>query len=153
MSNFQFNKYKFKKSNRLNKDGYKRPIQTTTDKLTIHEIKELLKGYTGVDNIGNVELGTHLRYFEIKDGNKKFRFGGYLAKNIMPKQNKYVVFNNDANGAGQTWSVQVKRAVFFRKMTRKELIEESEDIIKKLKNENGALKEKIRELRNRLRKC
>ena len=143
MSNFQFNK-----TQRLSKDGYKRPTYTTTDKLSITEIRDLLKGYTGVDDIRNVELGIHLRYFIIgDDGKKRFRYGGVLTKNIMPKQNKYVILSNGT----KSWPVQLENRVFFRKMTRNELIEESEGIIKKLKKENRELKEKIKMLRKRLK--
>jgi len=142
MSNLKFNK-----TQRLSKDTYKRPFQTTTDKLTTSEIRDLLRGYAGVDDIRNVELGTHLRYFIIDGKQKKFRFGGILTKNIMPKQNKYIVLSNGE----KSWSVQVKDRVFFRKLTRKELMDEADNKIKKLTIENDYLKDKIRKLRHRLR--
>lgn len=120
---------------KLNNDKYDRPNQTYTDKLTVEEIESKLEDYTKVEDIYKVPLGTHLRYFCDQEGKKVFRTGGVLLKaDGLPN---YVILSNGT----KSWSVQVKDAIFFRKMTLKEIkesytnrIEELEQEVLKLKN-------------------
>ena len=46
-------------------------LKTLQDKLTKEEIKEKLEDYIEVEDINKVPLNTHIRYFSIKNGNKK----------------------------------------------------------------------------------
>lgn len=98
--------------------SYKRPKVTYQEKLTADEIAEKLQGYVKVDDIADVPVGTHIRYFKINpDGSQMFRMGGLLQNKL--NADKYVMLSNGKN----TWSVQVKDTVFFRKMSHKEEIE------------------------------
>jgi len=101
---------------KLGSDDYKRPKHTATEKLSNEQIQKLLEDYTKVENINNVPVGTHLRYFSIdENNNKKFRRGGLLHNNKgLPD---YVILSNGK----QTWSVQVKNTIFYKKMTLVEL--------------------------------
>jgi hypothetical protein len=56
---------------RLGNDGYKRPKKTLTDKLSAEEIKDKLEDYIEVEEIGQVPLNSHLRYFTEKYDEKK----------------------------------------------------------------------------------
>lgn len=119
--------------------SYKRPKITYTEKLTNDEIAEKLQGYEKVDDITEVPLNTHMRYFKKEsDGTQSFKTGGFL----LDKQNadKYVRLGNGKN----SWSVQVKTATFFKKMSHKDEIsaihkqyqkklDEKDQIITKLK--------------------
>lgn len=98
---------------------YKRPKVTYQEKLTADEIADKLQGYEKVDDIAEVPLGTHMRYFKINpDGTQVFRMGGLLHNKL--NADKYVMLSNGKN----IWSVQIKDTVFFRKMSHKEEIEE-----------------------------
>jgi hypothetical protein len=100
---------------RLTKDEYQRPQMTYTDKLTKEEIQEKLDEYEKVENIERVNIGTHMRYFSIIDGKKKFRLGGQLINNSgLPN---YVVLSNGS----KQWSVQVKDTIFFKKIAIKDV--------------------------------
>jgi len=106
----------YKRTQRLGADkGYKKPDVTFQEQLTKEEIAEKLKGYEKVENIIDVPINTHVRYFIFdKDGNASFRTGGLL-------QNKnngdvYVVLSNGTF----SWSVQVNNAKFYRKLTHAE---------------------------------
>lgn len=118
---------------------YKRPVTTYQENLSADEIADKLQGYEKVDEIADVPLNTHMRYFAKQpDGTQVFRTGGFLHN----KQNAetYVMLTN-----GKTiWSVQVKDAIFFKKMSQKEEIDtlhamykkklaEKDDTIDKLK--------------------
>lgn len=117
-------------------DGYKRPKQTMQSKLTPDEIKNKLKFYTQVDDIKNVPIRKHVRYFTItNDGKQLFRLGGFLQKKDHPD---YVVLSNGKN----RWTVQTNSSIFFKKMTIEELDEEHQKEINKL-NEKIRLLEKI----------
>lgn len=124
---------------RLSKyDKYLRPKQTFTDR--INEDKEAildqLNGYEQVENLKQVALGTHIRYFiSMKDGTRKFRLGGILINSKgLPK---YIVLS----AKNKTWSVQTKNTIFFRQLSNNEIIdiyqEQVDDLefkIKSLKN-------------------
>ena len=97
--------------------SYKRPKTTYQEKLTANQIAEKLQGYEKVDNIEDVPLNTHIRYFVTNpDGSQTFRLGGFLHN----KQNadRYIMLTNGRD----IWSVQVKGTVFFRKMSQKDEI-------------------------------
>ena len=137
----------------LTEDKYKRPKQTYTDKLDEDDIADKLKDYIKVDNIADVKLNTHLRYFTLETDKKtgtisrKFRMGGFLSNKNNP--DKYVILTNGRN----TWSVQVVNSVFYRKLTNEEMkeeyeskLDESKKISKKLLKQNEKLKKFITKL-------
>ena len=58
---------------------YNRPKTTYQEQLSANEIGDKLQGYEKVDNIAEVPLNTHIRYFTTKpDGTQVFRMGGFL---------------------------------------------------------------------------
>ncbi|AKI78962.1 hypothetical protein [Acanthamoeba polyphaga mimivirus] len=129
------------KTKKLGTDtSYKRPQVTAQEQLSPEQIAEKLEGYMQINNISEVPLDTHIRYFSIQnDGTKLFRLGGFLRNKI--NADKYVVLSNGKN----SWTVQVKNSVFFKKMNHEEEIEsihqhykqqlqEKDKIIFKLKN-------------------
>lgn len=109
----------FKKLEKLGKDNtYKRPTKTFQETLSLDEISNKLQGYEKVEDINEVPLNTHIRYFISQgDGDKVFRLGGFLHN----KQNAdtYIMLNNGKN----VWSVQVENAIFFKKLSHKEEID------------------------------
>jgi hypothetical protein len=119
--------------------NYERPKQTYTDKLDEDDIANKLTDYIKIDNIADVKLNTHLRYFTLEADKKtgtvkrKFRMGGFLSN--KNHADKYVVLTNGRN----TWSVQVINTVFYRKMTYEEIKEEYEEELYKLKKINKKL--------------
>ena len=126
-------------SNKYKKNGFERPEITYTDQLSKEEIQDKLADYSKVEDIYKVPLGVHLRYFVKKDGQMLFRMGGQLFKNNgLPE---YVILKSGTNAQ---WSVQIKDAVFYRKMTIFEIKQEYEDIIKKKNEKIQALKEKLK---------
>jgi hypothetical protein len=128
-------------SNKYKKNGFERPEITYTDQLSKEEIQDKLADYSKVEDIYKVPLGVHLRYFVKKDGQMLFRMGGQLFKNNgLPE---YVILKSGTNAQ---WSVQIKDAVFYRKMTIVEIKQEYEDIIKKKNEKIQALKEKLKKL-------
>ena len=126
------------------------------ENLSPEEIKKKLEEYSQVDNIAEVPLQTHIRYFTItpKTGEKLFRLGGFLAK-IDPGM-KFIICQNGTF----SWSVQIKNSVFFRKMSFSELKEELiekisknfKNEIKSLKKENKKLKETLKEIKKQAKK-
>ena len=121
------------------KNGFERPEITYTDQLSKEEIQEKLADYSKVEDIYKVPLGVHLRYFLNKDGQALFRMGGQLFKNNgLPD---YVILRSGTNAQ---WSVQVKDAIFYRKMSLIEIKQEYEDIIKKKNEKIQVLKEKLK---------
>lgn len=115
------------------------------EKLTEDEIDEKLIDYKEVADISKVALSTHIRYFsEIKnkDGtvNNKFRLGGILIN--KDNADKYVVLSNGT----QSWSVQVDKTTFYKKMSIDEIKEEYELEIMELKEEIKKLKKEIKKL-------
>lgn len=117
--------------------------KTFTGNLTKDEINEKLQDYKLVDDISKVPLGTHLRYFVMKDGTKLFRMGGNLKRNLdLPK---FLVL---VNALGTEWTVQVKDATFYKKMSLKEIKEEYDGIIDELHEKIKKYKTKIEERDN-----
>lgn len=125
---------------------YIRPAKTYTEKLSTDEIKKRLEDYVEVDDISKVPINTHLRYFQTdKHGNKKFRMGGYLLRNAgLPD---YIMLTNGK----LTWSVQVKEAVFFKKMSIMEFKKEYVELLNVLNKENKKLKEENEHLKKKLK--
>lgn len=117
--------------------------KTFTSNLTKDEINEKLQDYKLVDDISKVPLGTHLRYFIMKDGNKLFRMGGNLKRNLdLPK---FVVL---VNALGTEWTVQIKDTTFYKKMSISEIKEEYDGIIEELHEKIKKYKSKIDEKDN-----
>jgi hypothetical protein len=111
----------------LGKDkGYKRPKVTYQEKLSAEEIEDKLKGYIKVNDIAEVEINTHIRYFtKDEDGEYTFRLGGFLS--IKKDADRYVVLSNGQ----KKWSVQVANTIFYRKMSHTEEIEKLHEYYKK----------------------
>jgi len=143
IDNFINEKTDIKKSNQkitANNDDNNDNKKTYTSNLTKDEINEKLQDYKLVDDINKVALGTHLRYFTIKDGIKLFRMGGNLKRNLdLPK---FVVL---VNALGTEWTVQVKDTIFYKKMTLSEIKNEYDEIIKELHEKIIKCKNKINE--------
>lgn len=117
--------------------------KTFTSNLTKDEINEKLQDYKLVDDISKVPLGTHLRYFIMKDGNKLFRMGGNLKRNLdLPK---FVIL---VNALGAEWTVQIKDTTFYKKMSINEIKEEYDGIIEELHEKIKKYKTKINEKDN-----
>jgi hypothetical protein len=133
------------------KSDYKRPKVTYQEQLKQSDIEEKMSGYIQVDNIYEVPLNTHLRYYTIdENGNQHFRMGGFLK--IRENGQPFVMLTNYKHD----WSVQIAGTVFFRKATPKEQKEEIEknysEIIDKKDKEIEQLKDKIEQLQKALRK-
>jgi hypothetical protein len=150
LSDIELNKLENKIKNQQNKDNYKRPEITYTDKLSKSQIKELLIDYERVKDIKDLEKippGTHLRYFEMKNKELKFRTGGVLTVNSgLPD---YIILSNGK----LSWSVQVATCIFFRRVTIKQIREEYDKLLFKndatIKGQQALLSEqttKIKEL-------
>lgn len=123
---------------RLGLDDYKRPKNTFQDKLTKEDIAEKLKYYKKVEDIRDVKLGTHVRYFVVDDDdNASFRLGGILFK--TDGYPDYVVLNNGRS----TWSVQLDNAIFFQKQSFSDLTDE----IYELEKTVDQLKSMIKDLK------
>jgi hypothetical protein len=98
--------------------SYKRPQTTYQEQLIADEIAEKLQGYEKVDDISEVPLNTHIRYFKIeKDGTHTFRTGGFLFNKT--NADKYVYLSNGKN----SWAVQIISAIFYRKISHTEEID------------------------------
>jgi len=110
------------KPNKISDTDYDRPELTYTDLLTKKDIEGLLLDYEKVDDLDSIPIGTHIRYFENKDGELKFRVGGILKFKGLPD---YVVLNNGKVG----WSVQVKKCIFFKKITLESVHNEYKQIL------------------------
>jgi hypothetical protein len=120
-------------------DNYKMPKETYTDRLDENDIGDLLSDYVKVDNIMEVSVNTHIRYFTlITDKTKgtitrKFRMGGFLSN--KNNGHVYIILSNGR----KTWSVQTKNTVFYRKLTINEIKEEYEKDISEYKKINKKL--------------
>lgn len=132
-----------------NKDGN----VSYQDSLSPTDIKKKLEEYQQVEDIDDINIGTHLRYFTFNPstGKKQFRLGGFLSK--IDKD--YIVMNN-----GQlSWSVQKEKTVFFKKMSFTDLKEELiEKISKKyekkiieLSEENIKLKKALKSIKKEIK--
>lgn len=123
-------------------NDYKKQGGTYTDNLTEEEIEKLLEDYKQVDDIYKVPLNTHLRYFTVINGDRKFRMGGSLIHTQgLPNYIKL------SNGSHQ-WSVQVKNAIFFSKMTLAEIKADYEKEIHYLKKKIDGLRNIIQKVKN-----
>jgi hypothetical protein len=92
-------------------NNYVKPKKTFTDQLTKDEIKHLLEDYEEVKDIKKLMKGTHIRYFENKDGEYLFRMGGIVT---VIKEPLYIVLSNGT----RTWSVQLKEdTILFSKLS------------------------------------
>lgn len=128
-------KEEYLKKNQENKDSYKRPELTYTEKLSKAQLRQILYDYDEIkDNkkLQYVEPGKHIRYFENKDGDMKFRTGGILTVNKYPD---YFVLSNGK----VSWSVQIKQCIFFVRISIQELREEYEKELIRLNAENQGL--------------
>ncbi len=136
--------------NRLTKDtNYKKVGKTFQESLSPNEIKEKLENYKRVDNIDDIQLNTHIRYFtnDKKTGKKHFRLGGFLTK--LDKD--YIVLSN-----GQlSWSVQKNSSIFFAKISNNispKEIEKYDEKIQSLIEENKRLKDTLKQVKNSVKK-
>lgn len=131
------------KKNQQDKDNYVKPNITYTEKLSKAQVRQLLYDYEEIKNIKElekVEPGTHLRYFEDKDGEMKFRTGGILTVNTgFPD---YLILSNGKI----SWSVQIKKCIFFKRLTIKELRDEYEKELIKLQAENKGLQSMLKSI-------
>ena len=140
-------------SNSLSNNNYIRPKKTYTELLDENDIEDKLKDYVKVDDICEVKVNTHVRYFSIEIDRKTgvakrlFRLGGFL-KN-KDKCDVYVILSNGRT----TWSVQTAKTVFYRRLTIEEIKEEYERDISKLQlsykkilKQNQKMKAKLQEL-------
>ena len=121
-SNNDNKKIEKKKPNKISETKYDRPELTYTDLLTKKDIEGLLIDYERVENLESIPLNTHIRYFEKKDGELKFRVGRNLKIKCLPD---YIILNNGKVG----WSVQVKNCIFFRKISLDDVRNEYNKII------------------------
>ena len=134
-----------KKPKTIKDSDYERPILTYTDKLSKQEIESLLIDYEKVEDLNNVPIGTHIRYFEDKYGELKFRTGGILTiKKGLPV---YCILKNQ----NVSWSVQIKKCIFFRRITIKEVKEEYENKLIEKDKELNELRSYIRDLKKQLK--
>lgn len=62
----------------ISETNYTRPINTFTDLLSKKDIQNKLIDYEKVDKVDENIVGYHCRYFELKDGEYKFRLGGFV---------------------------------------------------------------------------
>ena len=131
---------------RIGKDNYKKKNKTVQDKLSPNDIKEKLKDYIQTKNILKVPLRTHVRYFITKDGKQHFRLGGFLSR--KNKDKGYVILSNN----NITWSVQIKTATFWKKLTIEEIRMEYEKSIEQLKKENKQLKKTLKSIKTQVTK-
>ena len=123
------------------KNGYVRPKTTFTDNLTPDKIEELLEDY-GEKPIEEIPLGTHVRYFVKDNGESKFRIGGFLNDiNGLPDYVRLRAGPNMEN----TWNVQVKNAIFYKKLSIKEIKQEYDKIVDDYIEKIKKLKSKIKD--------
>lgn len=143
---------------RLGNDDYKRPKKTMQDKLNSskEDIKSKLEDYVEVEDIGEVPLNTHLRYWtekideKTKKKTKVFRLGGFLSN--KNNYETYVVLSNTPitgviNNSQKTWSVNTKKSIFYRKLTLNEIKEDYKDEVEELNDEIDKLKKEIKKLK------
>lgn len=130
----------------LGTDNYVRPDKTKSDGLSPDEIESKLEDYSQTE-IEKIPLSTHVRYFKMEDGKRKYCPGGILYQNhTLPT---YVKLSNGSN----IWSVQTKDTIFFRKMTAIEIstihkteVNELEKKIEQLTQKNELLEAENKKL-------
>lgn len=109
--------------------------------LSNEEVEKLLEDYEEVESVNDlkqVPLGTHIRYFLEKDGKTIFRYGGTLfdAKGV---KKGYILLQNGQ----KRWSVQLKNASIWRRVSIDEVKDEYDEYVKELEKENNELKQKL----------
>lgn len=124
-------------------NNYVRPEKTFTDSLTSEDIEKKLEDYIKINDLGQVALGTHIRYFQEKDGKLLFRMGGVLKRNQDATQ--FIILRN---AQGVEWSVQTANNIFFKKMILPEIKAEYDKIILELNSKINKLKKEIKVLKN-----
>jgi hypothetical protein len=137
------------KPNKLSESLFERPLLTYQDMLSRKDIEGQLLDYEKVSNLEDVPVGTHIRYFESKDGELKYRVGGILTiKTGLPA---YIILSNGK----VSWSVQVSPCIFFRRITIREtklvyekIIESKDYELDELRNYIKELKKEILQLKN-----
>ena len=144
----------FTSTKRLGNDNYKKEGKSMQQTLSPNEIKEKLQEYVQIDNIDDVPLNSHIRYFTVdkKSGKKQFRLGGFLTKN----ENEYAVLSNGK----VSWSVQKNNSIFFKKMSyddlKQELIEKISNKFEKklvsLEKDNEALITTLKDIKRTIKK-
>lgn len=115
------------KTTRIDEDGYARPEQTYTDKLSKEQIRNLLIDYekiNSIDELADIPEGTHIRYFRKVGDEYKFRTGGVLAVKGLPD---YVCLTNGR----VTWSVQLDECILYKRITSKQIKDEYEKLVDK----------------------
>ena len=119
--------------------SYKKPKQTFQETLTQDEIDEKLQGYEKVEDPAEIPLNVHVRYFTQKDGTQLFRMGGML----IDKQNSdtYVRLSNGKN----SWSVQTKDSIFYKKISHKDEIDNLHTVYKKKLEKRDMIIQKLNE--------
>lgn len=120
-------------SSKISETKYLRPPLTYTDKLSKQQVKELLIDYEQIkslEEIKNLTPGTHLRYFEYKNNELKFRTGGILTVSGAPD---YLILSSGK----VSWSVQINKCIFFKRITIKQVREEYR---KKLIDDDATIK-------------
>ena len=131
---------------RLSRDTNYNKKKSYQETLSPDEIKKKLDEYRQIEDIDNISLNTHIRYFTINPQNntKQFRLGGFLTK-IEPE---YIILSNGK----LSWSVQLKNSILFEKMTFTDLKEELVNkISKKFEKEINELTDENTKLKNTLK--
>lgn len=134
-----------------NKNNYEKNKNYIKKVYSADEIKEKLENYIRVDDLADVSLNTHMRYFTVKTDDKggsvtEFHPGGFLKNKNNFK--KYIYLTNGK----VDWPVQTDSAVFYRKKSYEELKEMYEKQLQENNNKIKKLKEKIKEKDDKIRK-
>lgn len=129
---------------RLKDVDYKQQGPSKQSQLTKDEIRSRLENYVFVDDIDNVPLNTHVRYFsEDRNGGWVFRLGGFIRTNNHPD---YLILSTNPCG-GKTWSVQKVSSRFYRvKSTKDKTTDELEEKDKVNRQYQAALEKQQREI-------
>lgn len=109
--------------------------------LSNDEIEKLLEDYEEVETVNDLKqipLGTHIRYFLEKDDKTIFRYGGTLFDAKGAKKG-YIILQNGQ----KRWSVQLKNSSIWRRVSIDDVKDEYDDYVKKLETENNDLKQKL----------
>ena len=142
------------KTIKISNGDYVKEGKSYQDKLTPDEVKDKLAEYSRVENIDEIPINSHIRYFSIdpKTNKKSFRLGGFLTK--IDKD--YIVLSNGKI----SWSVQKNSSIFFKKLSYQELKDELiekishkyEKQITMLAEENEKLKKTLKMIKNTVKK-
>lgn len=100
------------------KPQYSRP------QLTREKFNELIENYTLIDNIKDVELFTHIMYYNVDEYNNiiGYKYGGYLIQineDYVKMSNKPVKYTdikfNNISPNHKIWTTQIKNNIFYAK--------------------------------------